>query len=213
MQRAPFSLRTQQQDGLAYLRIAGDFERASAKRVESVLAAVRDESVERVVFDLRGVTFLDSAALTAIVRANDRGRQEGFDVVVIRPPPLAARVFTLSRAGEQLTLVTHPREAGLPEQEPREAAIQFRWLPSEEAAICVRCRSNPAIVDAGQTVGGLTLASPDGPICGGCVTKQEQIEMGEAILEDFRRGQPRDEAKIRELEEALAELRDSEPAD
>jgi anti-anti-sigma factor len=213
VQGAPFSLRTQQQDGFAYLRIAGDFERAAVKRVQSVLATVRGESVGRVVFDLSGVTFLDSAALTTIVCADDRGHREGFDVVVVRPPPLAARVFTLSRAGEQLTLVNDPREAELPEQEPREAAIQFRWLPSQEVAICVRCRSNPAIVEAGQTVGGLTLASPDGPICGGCVTKQEQIEMGEAILEDFRREQPRDEAKIRELEEALTELRDSEPAD
>jgi hypothetical protein len=68
-------------------------------------------------------------------------------------------------------------------------------------------------VDVGKTVAGLTLVSADGPICGGCVTKQEQIETGEAILEDLRREQPRDEVKIRELEEALASLRDSEPAD
>jgi hypothetical protein len=181
--------------------------------VQSVLAGVRGELVGRVVFDLRGVTFLDSAALTTIVRADDRGRREGFDVVVVRPPPLAARVFTLSRAGEQLTLVNHPGEAGLPGQELREAAIQFRWFPSEEVAICARCLSNPALVDDWQTVAGLRLVSADGPICGGCVTKQEQIEMGEALLEDFRRQQPRDEVKIRELADALTELRDSEPAD
>jgi anti-anti-sigma factor len=213
VQRAPFSLRAQQQGGLAYLRIAGDFERASAHRVQSVLATVRGDSVGRVVFDLSSVTFLDSTALRTILRTDSRGRQEGFDVVVVRPPPLAARVFTLSRAGEQLTLVNHPREAGLPEREPREAAIQFRWLPSEEVSICVRCRSNPAVVESGQMVGGLTLVSPDGPVCGGCVTKQEQIELGEEILRDLRRGQPRDDAKIEEIEEALAELRDSKPTD
>jgi hypothetical protein len=68
-------------------------------------------------------------------------------------------------------------------------------------------------LEAGQVVGDLTLVSPDGPICDGCVTKQEQIEMGEAILGDLRRAQPRDEAKIREFEKALAELRDSKPAE
>jgi anti-anti-sigma factor len=220
VQRAPFSLRAQQQAGLAYLRISGDFERASANRVQSVLATVRGESVGRVVFDLSGVTFLDSAALMTILRTDYRGRQEGFDVVVVRPPPLAARVFTLSRAGDQLTLVNHPREAGLAKQKGAalgadrgEAAIQFRWLPSEEVSICVRCRSNPAVVESGQTVGGLMLDSPEGPVCGGCVTKEEQIELGEEILRDLRRRQPREETKIRELEGALAELRDSKPTD
>jgi anti-anti-sigma factor len=220
VQSAPFSLSAHQQDGLFYLRIGGNFERASVGHVQSALAALRSEPLQRIVFDLSCVTFLDSAALTTILRADRRGRREGFEVVVVRPPPLEARVFTLSRAAEHLTLVNHPREAGVPEQqagpvgsERREAAIEFRRLPSEQLFTCVRCRCNPAVLEAAQVVGGLTLVSPDGPICGGCVTKLEQIELGEAILGDLRRGQPRDEAKIRELEKALAELRDSKPAD
>jgi anti-anti-sigma regulatory factor len=188
--------------------------------VQSALAIPRSEPLRRVVFDLSGVTFLDPAALTTLLRADQRGRREGFEVVVVRPPPLEARVFTLSRAAEHLTLVNHPREAGVPEQpggpvgfECREPAIEFRRLPSEQLFTCVRCRCNPAVLEAGQVVGGLTLVSPDGPICGGCVTKQEQIDMGEAILGDLRRGQLRDEAKVRELERALAQLRDSKPAE
>jgi hypothetical protein len=188
--------------------------------VRSVLDTVRGEPLRWVVFDLGGVTFMDLAALTTLLRADQRGRREGFEVVVVRPPPLGARLFTLSRAGERLTLVDHPREAGVPDQhggavcsEGREAAIEFRRLSSEEVFTCVRCRSNPAVVEAGTVVGGLTLMSPDGPICGGCVTKREQIEMGKAILGELRRWKPRDEAKIRELEKALAELRESKPAD
>ena len=120
-----------------------------------------------------------------------------------------------------MTLVNHPREAGVVEHdegpggaEGREDAIEFRRLPSEEVFTCVRCRINSAVLEGGDVVGGApTLVSPDGPICGGCVTKQEQIEMGEAILREIRRAEPRDETKIRELEEALAELRRSKPAD
>ena len=128
----------------------------------------------------------------------------------------------LSRARANLTIVNHPREAALHDQqvgpfgpEGRPAAlIELRRLAPEELSTCVRCRSNPAVWEAGQVVEGLvTLVSPDGPICGGCITKREQIELGEAILGDLRRGQPRDEARITALEEALAELRDSEPAD
>jgi anti-anti-sigma factor len=213
VQGAPFSLRTHREDGLVYLRIGGDFERASAGRVQSALATLRAEPLGRVVFDLSGVTFMDLAALTTVLRADQRGRREGFEVVVVRPPPAAARVFTLSRAGDHLTLVNHPQEAGVPEQqggpvgsERREAAVEFRRLPAEEVFTCVRCRNNPAVLEAGQVVGGFTLISPDGPICRGCVTRQEQIEMGEAILRDLRQGKPRDEAKIRELEAAVAEL-------
>jgi anti-anti-sigma factor len=216
----PFSLKAHREDGLVYLCIGGDFDRGTVGRVQSVLATPRREPLRRVVFDLSNVTFMDVAALTTILRADQQGCGEGFEVVVVRPPPLGGRVFALSRAREHLTIVDHPREAAIDDRqggpvdsEGREAAIVFRRLPSDEAFTCVRCRSNPAVLEAGQVVGGLTLVSPDGPICAGCVTKQEQIQMGETILRDLRRGQPRDEAKIRELEKALAKLRDSKPAD
>ena len=86
--------------------------------------------------------------------------------------------------------------------------IEFRRLAPGELPTCVRCRSNPAIWKAGQVAGSpVTLDSPDGPICGGCITKPEKIELGEAILGHLRRGEGA-QAKIRALEKALAELRD-----
>jgi anti-anti-sigma factor len=216
----PFSLRAHQEDGLVYLRIAGDFDRSAVGWVQCALATLPAEPPRRVVFDLSGVTFMDLAALTTLVRADERGRREDFEVVVVRPLPVEVRLFAQSRAVAHLTLVNLPRTAEVPEHgggpvgpEGRAAAIEFRSLPTEEVFTCVRCRGNPAVVAAGQAPGGLTLVSADGPICGGCITKLEQIEMGEAILGDLRRGQPRDEAKITELEKALTELRDSEPAD
>jgi anti-anti-sigma factor len=209
----PFSLRTSQEDGLVRLHIGGDFDRSTVDRVGLALAAAGDEPLQRVVFDLSSVTFMDLAAVTTILHADDRGVREGFDVVVVRPPLLAGRIFTLSRAGEHLTLVNHPQEAEVPiGPQGRGAAIQFRRLPPGEVFTCVRCRSNPPVLDAGHGV-GLTLVSVDGPICDGCVTREEQIEMGEAMLGDLRREQPRDEAKIREIERGLAELRCSKPAD
>jgi anti-anti-sigma factor len=203
----PFSLRTSREDGLVRLHIGGDFDRSTVDRVQLAFAGVGDEPLHRVVFDLSSVTFMDLAAVKTILRADDRGVREGFKVVVVRPPPLAGRIFTLSRAGEHLTLVNHPREAEIPVAEGKGAAMEFRRLPSGEVFLCVRCRSNPSVSEAGHLV-GLTLVSPDGPICGGCVTKHEQIEMGEAMLGDLRKEQPRDAAKIREIEKALAELRE-----
>src|SRR2546421_5618645 len=79
----PFSLSAHQQDGLFYLRIGGDFEGASVGEVQSALAGLRSEPPRRLVLDLSGVTFLDSAALRTILRADRRGRSEGFEVVVV----------------------------------------------------------------------------------------------------------------------------------
>ena len=217
----PFNLSAHRQDGLFYLRIGGDFERASVGHVQSALADLRSEPPRRVVFDLRGVTFLDSAALTTILRADRRGRSEGFDVVVVRPPSRAGRLFSLSRVRKHLTIVNHPREAVADEQggpfgsQARPAAaIEFRRLALEDVSTCVRCRSNLAVWDAGQVFDvPVTLVSRAGPICRGCITTAEQIELGEAILAKLRLGQPQNEAKLRAFEEALAELRDSRRAD
>jgi len=213
----PFNLSAHRQDGLFYLRIGGDFERASVGHVQSALAGLRSDHPRRVVFDLSGVTFLDSAALTTILRADRRARSEGFDVVVVRPRSRAGRLFSLSRVRKHMTVVNHPREAvadPVGSQARPAAAIEFRRLALEDVSTCVRCHSNLAVWDAGQVIDGpVTLVSRAGPICRGCITKEERIELGEAILAKLRLGQPQNEAKLRAFEEALAELRDSRRAD
>jgi hypothetical protein len=161
---------------------------------------------------------MDHAALTAILHSDQRARREGFEVIVVRPPPIGGRIFTLSRAGEHLAMVSDAREAGVhdePEEAPgwedkAAAPLEFRRLVPGALPTCVRCRSNPAVWKAGQVAGGpVTLTSAQGPICGGCITKPEQIELGEAILAHLREGHPEPEGKIKALEEALAALRDS----
>ena len=74
-------------------------------------ASPEHPSLKRVVFDLRAVCFLDLAGLRTILRADARGRAEAFEVVVVRPRGTANRVFTLTRAGEQLNIVNEPEAA------------------------------------------------------------------------------------------------------
>ncbi|MCA1677827.1 MAG: hypothetical protein LC777_02190 [Actinobacteria bacterium] len=53
-----------------------------------------------------------------IVKTNERADSEPFEVVVVRPKGLASRVFTLTRVGEQLTIVDDiPRSRATPERE------------------------------------------------------------------------------------------------
>ncbi len=97
-----------EQDGTTlYLRLAGEFDRAGVRRVEAALERAA-ALTRRVVFDLRAVSFLDLAGLKTILRTHERSYSEPLDVVVVRPRGLISRIFTLTRAGERLTLVDQP---------------------------------------------------------------------------------------------------------
>ena len=95
------------------LRVAGEFDRAAVARVERALDQVfRAPPANQVVIDLRLLTFLDTAGLMTLLRAHDRARMYAFELVVARPRGIANRVFTLTRAGEALSLVDEPEADG-----------------------------------------------------------------------------------------------------
>ncbi len=102
-----FALGVEQDGTTLYLRLTGEFDRAGVRRVEAALERAA-ALTRQVVFDLRGVNFLDLAGLKTILKAQERSCSEQFDVVVVKPRGLISRIFTLTRAGERLTLVDQP---------------------------------------------------------------------------------------------------------
>ena len=104
-----FQLTVEQSGVGSYLRLAGDFDRAAVGRVEEALDRVfQAPPTRQVVIDLRRLTFLDTAGLLTILRAHERARAEPYELVVARPRGMASRVFTLTRAGEALSMVDDP---------------------------------------------------------------------------------------------------------
>ena len=92
-----------------YLRLMGEFDLAAVGRVENALDRVfQAPTTRRIVFDLRRLLFLDAAGLRTILRANERARAGAFELVVVRPRGTANRVFTLTRAGLELSMVDEP---------------------------------------------------------------------------------------------------------
>ena len=87
------------------LRLAGEFDLATIGGVEASLERALRQKTRHVVFDLRKVSFIDLAGLMTLIRLNERSRQAEFDVKVVAPSGLASRVFTLTRAGAELTMV------------------------------------------------------------------------------------------------------------
>ena len=88
------------------LKLSGDFDLVGVGRLEATTDRAVRLSTRRVVFDLSDVTFLDMAGLVALMRMDERARKASFDVQILPPRGLARRVFTLTRAGEQLTMIT-----------------------------------------------------------------------------------------------------------
>ena len=108
MGEAYFSLAAQHDGATLRLTLEGEFDWAVTGHVEGALRQAGDRPIEHVVFDLSELTFLDVAGLKTILAAHHRGLGEGFDVTVVRPRGLANRIFTLTRAGEVLTMSDRP---------------------------------------------------------------------------------------------------------
>jgi anti-anti-sigma factor len=105
-----FQLTVKESGARSHLRLVGEFDRAAVGRVEQALEHVfRAPPTKQVVIDLSLLTFLDTAGLLTLLRAHDRARACAFELVVARPRGLANRVFTLTRAGEALSMVDEPQ--------------------------------------------------------------------------------------------------------
>ena len=104
-----FHLAVEESGATSYLRLEGEFDLAAVGSVESVLDRLfRLPTTRRVVFDLRRLTFLDAAGLRTIFKAQEGARAGARELVVVRPRGIANRVFTLTRAGEKLSIVDKP---------------------------------------------------------------------------------------------------------
>jgi anti-anti-sigma factor len=109
---SPLTLAVEESDSTLSLRLVGNFDRAGVGAVENALHRVRHAPPpRRVVFDLRGLAFLDLAGLRTILRTDARGRAQAFEVLLIRPRGTASRIFTLTRAGERLSIIDEPEPA------------------------------------------------------------------------------------------------------
>ena len=87
------------------LRVSGEFDLSAVERAERSLTRVVDAHPERVVVDLRSVSFLDVSGLTTLLRADARARHESITLGVVPPPNQAARIFELTDAARRLTLL------------------------------------------------------------------------------------------------------------
>jgi anti-anti-sigma factor len=81
----------------AKVAIDGELDMAGAFRLEPAIEKVVSENrVDELVFDLAGVSFMDSAGLGSLLAAHERLEDQGIDAKVSRPSRAVERVLEAS---------------------------------------------------------------------------------------------------------------------
>ena len=75
---------------------AGELDLATADRVESEVAELRDAGFDTIVLDLRQVSFLDSSGLRILLTLRNTARRHAHRLVLVRGQERVQRVFELT---------------------------------------------------------------------------------------------------------------------
>jgi anti-anti-sigma factor len=99
--------------GGVHLRLLGELDLASAKELKAALERVQAEAPPRTVVDLRGLGFIDSTGLSALVGADERAREAGRRLLLVRGPAPVQRVFEITGLDRRFTMVDDPESSAV----------------------------------------------------------------------------------------------------
>jgi anti-anti-sigma factor len=96
---------TQDSGGQVTVSLRGELDLSSVGKVEEALKRVEADGPSLLILDLSQLSFLDSTGLRAVVTADERAREDGRRLVVVRGPVAVQRVFSITRLEERLEMV------------------------------------------------------------------------------------------------------------
>jgi anti-sigma B factor antagonist len=94
--------------GVRLLRMTGELDMAGVDRFERLLTAEGTAQAETFVIDLRGLTFIDSSGLRALIIADQRVRDEGGRFIVVRGQDRVNEVLEMTGVAKRIELVDEP---------------------------------------------------------------------------------------------------------
>ena len=104
----PFRLDVDAQQERTVFRLAGELDMATVSQLEEALG--EHENASEIVFDLRGLSFLDSMGLSALVRAHVAGRDGRRKVSFVRGCDVVSKVMQLTKMDDRLDWIDPPEQ-------------------------------------------------------------------------------------------------------
>ncbi len=104
-----FDLQLEHDGGTARIAPRGELDIATAPEFERAISDAAGDATS-IIIDLRGLTFMDSTGLRALVQTDQRARSEGFELKIVRGVATIDRLFAVSGLDEHLPLVEAPAE-------------------------------------------------------------------------------------------------------
>jgi anti-anti-sigma factor len=93
---AEFDIAAAINGSIATVVISGELDNSSAPRVISMVQEIAGAPVHGIELDCKGVTFLDSAGVRALIVSRNDAARMGIDVVVVQPSPPVTRVIEMT---------------------------------------------------------------------------------------------------------------------
>ena len=98
-------LTTSDRAGGAHVAMTGELDIATAPKLEEEVRRLEAEGRNLIVLDLRGLEFMDSSGLRALLAADARARDRGARLVIVRGDDRIQRVLRITRLDERLEIV------------------------------------------------------------------------------------------------------------
>lgn len=99
------SWETQRKGADLNLTLEGELDLASSQRLEDELMRLEDEAPPLITLDLRGVTFIDSTGLSALINADGRARKADRGLQIVAGEGAARRILRTVGLLERLDVV------------------------------------------------------------------------------------------------------------
>jgi anti-anti-sigma factor len=99
---------TEETGGQTRVVLRGELDISSAPVLEEALERAEESAPEVLLLDLRGLAFMDSTGLRTVVGADQRAREQGRRLAIVRGPDPVDRIFAVTRLDERLELIDDP---------------------------------------------------------------------------------------------------------
>jgi anti-sigma B factor antagonist len=101
----PFQAHTEQRGRLALISLVGVLGSECRDELRHVVDAVDESHSDRVVVDLRGLTFIDSIGLRTLIESEASCRERGLDFALIPGKGPVKRTFEMTGLAHELTFI------------------------------------------------------------------------------------------------------------